>query len=100
MYTIAACGYTFTCPSLHARTHLPPLSLHVHDQLGGEGPRHHEVLFVEVSVGRCRHGIDRHKDPLRTVQRAEHFLAELWARGGIAIVAGGGLRLVIAWPQP
>ena len=50
---------------------------------------------MEVSVGRCRHGIDRHKDPLRTVQRAEYFLAELWAGGGIAIVPGGGLRLLL-----
>lgn len=95
VYIIHSSPRTVSCASLHACTHLPSLSLHVHDQLGREGPRHHEVLLVEVSVGRCRHGVYRHKDPLRTVQRAEYFFAELWARGSIAIVAGGGLRLLL-----
>ena len=81
------------CVPLYTRAYLPSLSLHVHDQLGREGLRDHEILLMEVSVRRCRDRIDRHKDSLRTVERAEYFLAELWARGGIAIVAGGGLRL-------
>lgn len=85
-------GNTITIVSVY----LPSLSLHVHDQLRREGPRDHEVLLVKVSIRRCRHRIDRHKDPLRAVERAEYFLAELWARGSIAIVAdeaAGGLGL-------
>lgn len=66
-------------------THLPALPLDIHDQLRREGPWNHEVFLVQVPIRWRRQGINRHEDSFRAVERAENFLAELRARGKVAI---------------